>query len=610
MNNLNFSNYFTYKDEVSRTISWGHWFLFLNIFLAIFIGCSYLYNSPTPSTGLGIFYLIISWLGHFSCLVSIIYLLIFFPLSFIGNLKLYRILAIILSTILFLIMLVDVKLYQSIKIHINFSVLELFFEQEGFSTGLNFNFLYIAGPILLAIEYGFSSLAWHHIYTKSYQKLSFFISALFLISFLSTHIMHIWADAYKYVPITQQKSLFPAYYPMTANTFLKEHGWIVDVQEDEEIERKTDEKFNQRIQYPLENIRVNLKEKSLNVVMIFVQGISQKYLTKEYMPNLAEFADKHDSYENHFLGGDDPSLTVFEAVYGIPPQYMPILKNSGIPPINSNEMLQQDYKIQSFVTGKISKKIDDFRLISGIRKKQLKSFSTDEETIMAATDFISKWNDRPQMTYISITAPNTLKEYKNFIKKFVPEADYEQITAGNLESNDPKLLNRYYNSLFNTDRLIGNVLNSLKDHLDNTVIIITASKGFSLPTAEFRDNKYDRENFHVPLIISWPDAVISAKITALTGSQDIAPTIAKEVLGIQNDYDTYSTGVNVRDVDSRPWILSGDTQEIRIISENQTTIFDKHGNASIYTDNKTPKSQPNMATLIKAIKILNKFKDK
>ena len=615
MDNLKIPSFFTYKDEVSRTISWGHWFLFLNIFLAVAIGLSYLYNTPTPSTGLGIVYLVISWLGHFSCLVTIIYILIFFPLSFIGNLKIYRVLAVILTVLLFMIMLVDVKLYQAIKIHINLSVLDLFFEQEGFSTGLNFNFLYIAAPVLLAIECLFSSLAWRHIYTRSHQKLSFFVSSVFLISFFSAHIMHIWADAYKYVPITQQKSIFPAYYPMTANTFLKEHGWIVDIHEGShnEIERKNIDRYQQKIRYPLENLRVTPNEAPLNIVMVLIEGLSKEYLNIEYMPRLVDFAARHDSYENHYLGSNDATLTTFEIFYGLPGQYLPLIRSSETPPVSMTEMLQQDYKFQSFMTGKPSKKVTDFRAISGIRRNQLKSFSSDEETVKSAVQYIRKWDSsRPQMVIVSLNGPLTLKDSRIALRKFQPEIPYSQLISENVENGDPQVFNRYYNTLLSTDILIDEIQEALLEDgkLKNTVFIITSIRGMTLPFPSYQETKYDRRTFHVPLIISWPDAIIPAKITALTSSQDLAPTISREILGIRNDYDTYSTGMNVRDLDNRPWILSGDSSEIRIIASTQTTAFDKHGNASIYSDDPEHKSQPNMSTLIKAIKILNKFKDK
>ena len=172
MNSINYSSYFTYKDEVSRSISWGHWFVLLNIFLALLIGCAYLYNAPTPSTGLGATYLIISWLGHFSFLVFIIYILIFFPLTFLcRSTRTYRVLSIILATVFMTVMLIDVKLYQAIKIHLNLSVLQIFFSQEGFSTGLNYNFLYITTPVVGFIEYLFSKLAWRNHYLHRYIPL-------------------------------------------------------------------------------------------------------------------------------------------------------------------------------------------------------------------------------------------------------------------------------------------------------------------------------------------------------------------------------------------------------------------------------------------------------
>lgn len=612
MSSFNLGNYFTYKDEVSRTISWGHWFLFLNIFLALVIGCCYLYDASKPSTGLGFFYLIISWLGHFSCLVFIFYLVLFFPLSFIGSLKCYRVLAVCLSVILFIVLLIDVKLYQSIKIHLNISVLGLFFEQEGFSTGLNFNFLYIVTPILIALELFFSQLAWKHIYLHNHQRLTYILSAIFLISFFSTHILHIWANAYKYVPITLQKSLFPAYYPMTANTFLAEHGWIVD-KTDDQIERinTSEDNYQPKIKYPLETIKVIPKDRPFNVIIILINGISQSYVTNEYMPNLSDFSSKHDTYLNNFIGANDSSITSFELSFGLPGQYLPLMQSERFPPVFISEMLQQDYKIKAFVSGIPTKKAQEYAVVNGIRKSQIQSFNTDIETIEASQKWITSWSNRPQMTLISLNSAETLKQTNSTEKKFTPQLSFEDLQNGMFDLDKSKLLNRYYNCVYSLDNELASLLElfKTKNLLDNTVVFITSSQGFSLP-GYVSNSGYNRESNHVPLIVSWPDTVIPAKITALTSSQDIAPTISKEVLGIQNNIDTYSTGANIRDLEDRDWILSGSNDEIHIISLKQTTVFDKHGNASIYGNSSEETNQPNMATLIKAIKILNKFKGK
>ena len=73
----------SYGERVSRLVSWGHWFAFFNIILAMLIGTSFIAQSPWPETFLGQAYLIISWIGHFSFLVFALYILILFPLTFI-----------------------------------------------------------------------------------------------------------------------------------------------------------------------------------------------------------------------------------------------------------------------------------------------------------------------------------------------------------------------------------------------------------------------------------------------------------------------------------------------------------------------------------------------
>lgn len=604
---MQITNYFTYKDEVSRAISWGHYFLFLNIFLALLIGLGYIYDTPRPTTGLAFFYLIISWLGHFSSIVFIFYLIIFFPLSFIGSLKYYRYISVVLSVCIFLILLIDVKLYQSIKIHLNFSVLDLFFEQEGFSTGLNFNFLYIATPILLGIELLFSSLSWKHIYIHNHQKLTYAFSALFLLSFLSTHTLHIWANAYKYVPITIQKSLFPAYYPMTANTFLTEHGWIQSYS-NSPIERPSAHNIS-KLNYPLENIKVKPIEKPYNVLLVLVNGLNSASISEELTPNLFKFSQENDNYVNHYLGSTDPNINLFELNYGLPGQYLNLINQDKTPSVLVNELLQQDYKISSYITAKSSTKAQEYAKSNGIRVNKIKAFSSDEKVINYAIRNFNNWNSRPHMTVLSLNSPQTLEQDSPNDLTYLPQLSNEDLENHEFK-NTNKVNNRYFNCLNILDKNIGKLINSLEDTglLSNTVVIFTSISGNKIQDSS---SNYNRETNHVPLIISWPGSITNSTISALSSTQDIAPTLAEEILGVTNDVSTYSTGLNLREITNRDWVLSGDMNEIHIIDLNQTTIFDKHGNAVIYgNDQYSGNSHPNIKTLIQAMKYLNKFKEK
>ncbi len=594
----NYNSYFTYKDEVSKAISWGHWFTFLNIFLTLLLGISYLYNSPSPATTLGIFYLVISWLGHFSCLCFILFMLLLFPITFIGSLKTYKVYSIVVTTILFAIMLIDIKLYQQIKIHLGINVVELFLEQDDFSTGINFNFLFIAIPLIILVECYFSHLAWKHIYVQKYKKLTTIIISVFLLCFFSTHIFNIWASAYHYVPITQQKTIFPAYYPMTANTFLAEHGWIETPKQQErqiEIQYKN-------IKYPLETIKVIPKENPYNVLIILIDELNYDHSigNNSQMPLLKEIAQSHDNYINHYLGVTELDASVFELIYGLPAQYLSFIRSERYTPTILSEMYHQDYKIQAFSTTfpKQTQIVKKFTSMMNIPAKSAFMFKNDTETVRAFLSKLPTWKERPQFTTIAL---NALYTEKNCQEEVIEDNN----STENQTSNNENISVQYKKCLNKLDNQISSIIRTIKDYdlLSNTVVFITSSKAK-------QQEQYKRENFHAPLIALWPDSVIPSKITAITGLQDIAPTIAKEVLGIQNNYEAYSTGISIRDISIRPWILSGNIKEFQIITNKQTTIFDKQGNASIYTDdNASDFEQPNMVTLIKAMKILNKFKE-
>ena len=103
--------------------------------------------------------------------------------------------------------------------------------------------------------------------------------------------------------------------------------------------------------------------------------------------------------------------------------------------------------------------------------------------------------------------------------------------------NSEQINNRYYNCLWNLDLQLNELLTTLKedDKFKNTVVIITSIKGYSNPL-NIKET-YNRENYHVPLIIKWPNSVTSSKITALSSTQDIAPTLLQEILGVKNNVE-------------------------------------------------------------------------
>ncbi|MDP1080750.1 DUF3413 domain-containing protein, partial [Klebsiella pneumoniae] len=52
------------------------------------------------------------------------------------------------------------------------------------------------------------------------------VALFFFVSFVSSDLVYIWADANFYRPITMQLANLPLSYPMTARRFLEKHGLL------------------------------------------------------------------------------------------------------------------------------------------------------------------------------------------------------------------------------------------------------------------------------------------------------------------------------------------------------------------------------------------------
>lgn len=338
--NFNPQKRISYKEQVSRSIAWGHYFIFVNIILACLIGFTYVYAAPPTSSLISFFYLIITWLGHMSFLTVVCYLVIFFPLAFMGHFRYYRVLCVLIAVILHTILLFDIKIYLLVKIHLGLPSLNLIVRELDFDTGLNYNFLLVAVPLIFAIECGFAKLTTHSLYRLHHVRLVRSILVVLGACFITSHVLHIWADATHYERITLLRSTFPAHYPMTARSFLRSHGWM-----NEQHQRLDVVSNSEFIKYPLATIEFDSEggRNAPNILCISLNGLSFSDITAETSPHLYAFEQQVANYTEHYLPYRQELDNTFATSYGLPLQYQHALLNSQTPPVVINEMLRQDY---------------------------------------------------------------------------------------------------------------------------------------------------------------------------------------------------------------------------------------------------------------------------
>ena len=331
--------FFSYKEQVARSISWGHYFIFINIILACILGYAYVYAAPPANTFLTFFYLGVTWLGHMSFLAVVSYLVIFFPLAFIGNFRYYRALAVLIAVILHTFLLFDIKIYLMVKAHLSWSSLLLMVQELDFDTGLNYNFLFIAIPLVIALECFFAKITTHSLYRDHHPYLVRSILIIVGVSFCTSHLLHIWADASRYDRITLLRSTFPVHYPMTARSFLHSHGWLND-DESEEMDASTAADY---LKYPLDTLEVNNEAPLRNVIVITLNGLSSSNISPEQTPALSRLQKRSENFTNHYLLYKNELDNLFSLSYGLPLHYRRAMNSAQFLPVAVDEMFRQDY---------------------------------------------------------------------------------------------------------------------------------------------------------------------------------------------------------------------------------------------------------------------------
>lgn len=569
---FNFSRVYTYKEQAARSISWGHHFLLLNILLAIATGTAYVYGAPEQSGFLPFVYLLLTLLGHMSFIACVLYLVFFFPLSFIGNFRAYRICAVIAAVLCFTVLLIDVKLYLYVKVHLGFGVLRLMFTQLDFNTGLNYNFLFIAVPLVLLLEIGFARLstAALYIYRPGRVLFSRFLIVLLTACFISSHCLHIWADAVGYDRITVLRSVFPAHYPMTAKSFLESHGWISD-------EERHDDP-NARIEYPLAPLTVAEGQQPQNVIIVFVNGLSQRDINAADTPQLYALKGQGLSYENYYLPYRDLGDNLFAVSYGLPRLYRPSLVQDRIIPVALDEMFRQAYNVRAMESRSNLLPQSSRREDSGLEAVRVDTLA-DNAAVFAAAG------------------------------RMLDEAGPHDRLALTLMLND--LLAADSNSAFaarlrETDAALGTLIEKLKASglMQNSIVVISSLAG----SQEENGVRFDRTYAHVPLILFVPYQG-ARSISALSAPYDLCPTIGAQALGISSPSSVYSIGYDLTALPERDFIVA-DGSDLILIEKQHATIYRSDGQAMVErAGGSTTEIRPNLADLISAMRELNRFID-
>ena len=547
-------------DKTSQIVSWGHWFTLFNILVVIVLGGQYLLIADWPRTFMGRFYAIISAIGHFSFLAFIVYLILLFPLSFfIHSSRWQRTIATIIATLGISLLLIDVEVFSHFRMHLNLSIWQLFTSDK--TSFLNRAFISI--PFILLIEILFAIWSWKKL--RSLSKRKRFARPVvigFILCFISSHLIHIWADANFYRPITMQRSSLPLSYPLTARHFLERYGFI---EENGYRNRAIQEgnPFAIAIEYPLDRITFDEKQDKPNILIIDINGWNNQLLANN-MPWLKEFAGQNIQFTNHYGSSNQAYLNNFSLFYGLDPNYYNSILAGHKPSVLLETVTKQHYNVGLFSANGFSEPLYRYALLSNFTTPDGKKISNKQ-----TTDNWMVWHD--EQNKLENHAPLfSVIQYSLGVKnKKIPIAELE---------TEAKKLDQYLESLIAYLRL--------SNAYENSIIIITGSnnlkideaKKVALPSGEI---SFKRDTLKVPLIISWPGKE-AKEVSYITSETDILRTLMQDAFNVTTPAQQYSQGQNLFDQRARQWIVAGSENQVAALYDDKTVVIDAYGRSKIY----------------------------
>lgn len=327
------------RDRIARLISWGHWFTFTNILLCLLIGVLYLETMGTTGSALGNLYLVVNWLGHFAFLPFVFFIVLLFPFCLLlPYSRILRGLGALIASFSLFILIFDVFFFRQYGFHLNtYSLAQMARDAETIFAGASFVGLlaFIFGFLLiLSFQITLANLTWKRLDRLRGHQVGPQISAVLVSCFLASHVIHIWADANLYTPITQQDDLLPLSYPSTAKTLMARHGWISPDTYQTQRDRLT-ETDGLELQYPLGSLLCSREQNSRpTLVIAFDQLTTAQQRQMEQVPGLDAIADVA-------LGHTDPAQGAFELVYSLPDIYRQHIERGEVLPAYQTTL--QDY---------------------------------------------------------------------------------------------------------------------------------------------------------------------------------------------------------------------------------------------------------------------------
>lgn len=555
-----------------RLLRWGSWFAVANAALLALIGLRYLwyYGALAPSAAW--IYAVLAYLGHLSFLAYVPYLLLVPVIALFPRSSVVLPIGVLLASVTLSLLVLDSLVFAENRYHLSVLSLSLLATQTWVFLGLYF----LLG---LAIEAMLAGWIWKRTATPPRRRIGRYLAVGLASCFVASHLIHVWAAAHSYVPVTAFTRYLPLYFPLKDSRRLARLGLVDPARAQEHrLAASFGRAARGDVRYPLAPLQCQPPSPLLNVLLVVVDAMRADTLRPETAPRLSEFAPETIRFDGHYSGGNASRAGMFSLFYGLPATYFDAFADISRPPVLMDLFRQYGYRLGLFSSAPVNSWVVELDRTALARIPHLRLETIAPEPGASAqdrtlTDEWYAWLDhqdaaRPFFGFL----------YYNAAASFSPPDGHEPVARQ--PPGGPEWARRharYLNAVHYIDSLVGQVLDDLKRRklLDRTVVIITSDHGM-----EFNENglgfmghatAFSEPQLHTPLLVRWPGRT-SGRVTRRTSHNDVAPTLVSGVFGCTNPPADYSSGQSLFAGGQWDWLVAVSHNDYALVEPDRVTI--------------------------------------
>jgi membrane-anchored protein YejM (alkaline phosphatase superfamily) len=562
-----------------RLLRWGGWFALVNAGVLALVGLRYLWYYSAVGPSVAWIYALAAFVGQMAVFAFVPLLLLVPVILLLPSPRLIVPLGVGLGSTVLSFLVLDSLLFADNRYHLSVLTFTLLAPQT-------WGFLVLYFVMALAIEAMLAFWVWrrtaeaprHHPRYCPRPRMGRWIALGIVACFVASHLVHLWAEAHYYVPVTSFTRYLPLYFPLKDSRKLARLGLVDQARAREHsLVTALGRPPGGELHYPRAPLRCEPRRPLLNVLLVVVDAMRADSLAPALAPHMAGFSEWAIRFDGHVSGGNSSRAGMFSIFYGLPASYWDAFADDLRPPVIMDLFRTYGYQLGLFASSPVYSWVvglDRTALarVPNLRQETKSPYPGSSGRDRTLTDDWLQWLDgrdpsRPFFGFL----------YYNAVAANQPIPD---LPAPPLPAEAPEQARRYTRYLTNVryvDALVGRVLDDLerRNLLESTVVILTSDHG-----TEFNEHghgftghgtSFSAYQVQTPFVLRWPGRP-PARISRRTSHNDLAPTLLTELFGCANPPADYASGQSLFSDGQWEWVITLSHNDFALLEPHQVTI--------------------------------------